>query len=223
MSRSLRVDKGGEIYHCINRAVGRQAIFKNEKDYRLFEAVLQEIIDTTGMRILAYSLMPNHFHLVLFPQKDGDLSDFMKRITVTHTQRHRVITDTVGEGPLYQGRYKSFIIQNDNHLLTVLRYVERNPFTAQLVKNVLEWKYGSVYRRYRGTEKEKRILSSWVGDEPEDYLQFLAQPITEKEYEKIKQSEIKGAPFGDEEYVLTTVKKYNLESTLRSKGRPNRE
>lgn len=223
MTRPLRTDKGGEIYHCLNRAVGRQIIFKDRKDYRLFESVLQEIVDITGMRILAYSLMPNHFHLVLSPREDGDLSDFMKRITVTHTQRHRVITGTVGEGPLYQGRYKSFLIQDDNHLLTVLRYVERNPLTAQLVKNILEWRYGSVYRRYKGTDKEKKILSAWVCDEPEDYLQFLAQPITEKEYKKIMQSEIKGVPFGDEEYVFTTVKKYNLASTLRAKGRPKKE
>jgi len=222
MSRPLRVDKGGEIYHCINRAVGRQIIFKDDKNYRLFESVLQEIVEITDMRILAYSLMPTHFHLVLFPKNDGDLSDFMKRITVTHTQRYRVITDTVGEGPLYQGRYKSFIIQDDKHLLTVLRYVERNPLTARLVKNILEWKYGSIYRRYKGTQKEKRILSAWVCDEPEEYLQFLEQPITEKEYERIMQSETKGVPFGDEEYVLTTAKKYNLESTLRSKGRPNK-
>ncbi len=223
MPRSLRIDKGGEIYHCLNRAVGRQTIFKDGDGYRLFESVLQETVDITGMRILAYSLMPNHFHLVLFPEKDGDLSAFMKRITATHTQRYRVITETVGEGPLYQGRYKSFMIQDDNHLLTALRYVERNPLTAQLVKNILEWRYGSVYRRYKGTDREKKILSAWVCDEPEDYLQFLAHPITEKEYEKITQSEIKGVPFGDDEYVSTTVKKYNLNSTLRAKGRPKKE
>lgn len=223
MSRRLRIDKGGEIYHCLNRAVSRKTIFENKKDYRLFESILQEVVEITDMRILAYSLMPNHFHLVLYPEKDGQLSDFMKRVTVTHTQRYRAVTQTVGEGPVYQGRYKSFIIQNDNHLLTVLRYVERNPLTAQLVKDVLDWEYGSVYKRYRGTEKEKRILSEWVCDEPKEYLQFLAQPITEKEHKKITQSEMKGVPFGNDEYVLTTVSKYNMGSTLRGKGRPKKE
>ncbi len=223
MSRALRIDKGGEIYHCINRAVGRQTIFENRKDYRLFESILQEIVELTGMRILAYSLMPNHFHLVLYPKKDGDLSDFMKRVTVTHTQRYRAITQTVGEGPVYQGRYKSFIIQNDKHLLTVLRYVERNPLTAQLVKNVLDWEYGSVYKRYKGTEKERSFLSEWVCSEPKEYIKFLEQPITDKEYKRIIQSETKGVPFGNDEYVLTTVRKYNLSSTLRGKGRPKKE
>ena len=222
MTRSLRVDIGGEIYHCINRAVGRQTIFKENKDYKLFESILQEVVDITGMRILAYSIMPNHFHLVLYPENNGDLSDFMKRITVTHTQRYRANTQTVGEGPLYQGRYKSFLIQNDNHLLTVLRYVERNPLTANLTQDVLSWEYGSVYRRYKGTSKEKKLLFPWVCGEPKDYIKFLTQPITVKEMGKIELSETKGVPFGDDEYILDKVKKYNLGSTLRGKGRPRK-
>lgn len=223
MPRPLRIDVGGELYHCINRAVGRQTIFKDEKDFRLFEEILQEVVDGTDMRILAYCIMPNHFHLVLFPRNDGELSDFMKRITVTHTQRYRVATNTVGEGPIYQGRYKSFIIKNDQHLLTVLRYVERNPLTAQLVRDPLEWNYGSVYRRYKGTPKEKRLLYPWVFEEPKDYLSLLAQPLTPKEIEKIERSETKGVPFGDDGYVIEMVEKYGINSTLRGRGRPRKE
>lgn len=220
MPRPLRIDIGGEIYHCVNRAVGRQIIFKDEKDFRLFESILQEVVDGTNMRILAYCIMPNHFHLVLFPRNDGDLSDFMKRVTVTHTQRYRVATNTVGEGPIYQGRYKSFIIKNDHHLFTVLRYVERNPLTAQLVRDPLGWEYGSAYRRYKGTPKEKQLLFPWVCKEPEDYLLLLAQSLTPKEIEKIERSEIKGVPFGDDEYVIETAEKYDINSTLRGRGRP---
>lgn len=223
MPRSLRIDVGGEIYHCINRAVGRQTIFKEDKDYKRFESILQEVVDITDMHILAYSIMPTHFHLVLSPENDGELSNFMKRITVTHTQRYRAITQTVGYGPIYQGRYKSFIIQNNIHLLTVLRYVERNPLTARLVQDVLRWKYGSVYRRYMGTDEEKRLLSTWVCDEPKNYLQHLAQPFTTKEIRKITQSEVKGIPFGDDDYILKIVKKYGLISTLRKRGRPKKE
>ena len=178
MSRPLRIDVGGEIYHCLNRAVGRQNIFHNDKDYQLFEKILQEIADITCVNILAYSIMPNHFHLVLHTKNDGDLSNFMKRLTVTHTQRYRVATKTIGDGPVYQGRYKSFIIQNDKHLLTVLRYVERNPFMAKLVKELLEWKYSSVYKRYKGTEQEKRLLSPWICSEPNNYLELLDRKST---------------------------------------------
>jgi putative transposase len=223
MSRTLRVDVGGEIYHCLNRAVGRQTIFHTDKDYQLFEKILQEVVDITGMRILAYAIMPNHFHLVLHPRNDGDLSEFMKRITVTHTQRYRVATKTVGEGSVYQGRYKSFIIQNGGHLFTVLRYVERNPFAANLTKDPLEWKYSSVYRRYRGSSEEKKLLCQWICEEPDDYLEVLRNPLSAREVEKIELSEQKGVSFGDMEHVLTLVKKYGLGSTMRGKGRPKKE
>ncbi len=223
MTRSLRINVGGEIYHCINRSVGRQTIFREHKDYRLFENILQELVDITGMRILAYCIMPNHFHLVLYPENNGELSDFMKRLTGTHTQRYRLATQTIGEGPLYQGRYKSFIIQNDMHLFTVLRYVERNPITAGLVDNPLSWKYGSVYRRYNGTVKEKQLLSQWVCEEPDDYLNLLSQALTLKEIEKIESSEVKGIPFGNDVYVISTAEKYGVGSILRGKGRPRKE
>jgi putative transposase len=222
MSRTLRVDAGGEIYHCLNRAVGRQAIFHTDEDYRLFENILQEVVDITGMRILAYAIMPNHFHLVLHPKNDGDLSEFMKRITVTHTQRYRVATKTVGEGSVYQGRYKSFIIQNGSHLFTVLRYVERNPLAAKLTRDPLEWRYSSVYRRYRGNEEEKRLLYPWVCDEPMDYLEVLKNPLSAKEVDKIELSERKGLPLGDSEHVLSLVEKYGLASTTRGKRRPKK-
>ena len=173
----------------------------------------------TGVQTCALPIS-NHFHLVLHTKNDGDLSNFMKRLTVTHTQRYRVATKTIGDGPVYQGRYKSFIIQNDKHLLTVLRYVERNPFTAKLVKELLEWKYSSVYKRYKGTEQEKRLLSPWICSEPNNYLELLTQTLTSTEIEKMKLSEKKGLPFGSNEYVLALVEKYGLHSALRERGRP---
>jgi putative transposase len=172
MARVPRVDVGGEMYHCLNRSVGKQQIFNDVSDYKLFEDILEEVNEITSVDILAYTIMPNHFHLVLQPRQDGDLSDFMKRLTVTHTQRHRVKTKTVGTGPVYQGRYKSFLIQEEIHLLTVLRYVERNPLTAQLVSRADEWEYGSIYRRHHGTPEAKKLLTPWPVPEPEDYIQL---------------------------------------------------
>jgi len=220
MARSLRLDVGGEIYHCLNRAVGRQTIFKSPKDYAIFEQILVEVNDISNVKVLAYCIMPNHFHLVLQTEKDGELSEFMKFLTATHTQRHRVITHSVGEGPVYQGRYKSFIVQNDEHLFTVLRYVERNPFTAKLVNDPLGWKYSSAFRRYKGTVESKKLLAKWPIDEPSDYVKILKSVISKKEIEKLEKSEQKGVPFGDAIYILNIVKKYGLESTLREKGRP---
>ena len=126
MPRRLRFASGGYVYHVLNRAVGRNRIFAKTRDYEAFEEVLTEAKRRMPMRILAWSVMPTHWHLVLWPRGDGDLSEFMRWLTVTHTQRWHAAHNTAGTGPLYQGRFKSFPIEEDEHLLAVLRYVERN-------------------------------------------------------------------------------------------------
>ncbi|MEK7118518.1 MAG: transposase [Patescibacteria group bacterium] len=102
-------------------------IFDTESDYRLFEKLLWDAKELTDMRILAYVLMPNHWHLVLYPKNDGDLGMFMRRLTNAHTRHVHTRTKTVGSGHLYQERYKSFIVDTDNDLLALITYVERNP------------------------------------------------------------------------------------------------
>lgn len=127
MARHARVDIAQTPYHVINRAVGRTRIFRNDKDYQLFIDLLTLAVEKTGMHILAFTVMPNHWHLVLLPQNEGDMKTFMHLLTNAHTRRMHTITKTIGTGPLYQGRYKSFIIQDDAHLLTVIKYVDLTP------------------------------------------------------------------------------------------------
>ena len=134
MPRRLRVSSGGYAYHVLNRAVGRMRIFGKERDFEAFEEVIEQAKARLPMRVLAWCVMPNHWHFVLWPRGDGDLSEFMRWLTVTHTQRWHAAHRTAGTGPLYQGRFKSFPIQEDDHLWTVLRYVERNPLRANLVE-----------------------------------------------------------------------------------------
>src|SRR6202048_151807 len=126
MPRRLRHAVGGYVYHVLNRAVGRFKVFPKATDFDAFVRVLAEAHDWTPMRLLAYCVMSNHWHLVLWPRKDGELSEFMRWLTVTHTQRWHACHHTQGTGPLYQGRFKAFPIAEDDHLLTVMRYVERN-------------------------------------------------------------------------------------------------
>ncbi len=126
MPRNPRVAQPGFAYHVLNRAVGRARLFRSKKDFAAFEHVLREARERFGTPLLAWCVMPNHWHLVLWPQKAGELSEFMRWLTVTHTQRWHAAHRTAGTGPLYQGRFKSFPIEEDDHLLTVVRYVERN-------------------------------------------------------------------------------------------------
>ena len=143
MGRVPRVDVGNQIYHVINRANGRQTIFHKKEDHQHFEALLEEAQERSGMRILAYVLMPNHWHLLLYPKIDGDISTFMQWLTLTHTQQYHARTRTIGYGHLYQGRYKSFLIEKDSYYLTVIKYIERNPVRAKLSRTVEGWRWGS--------------------------------------------------------------------------------
>ena len=134
MPRVARTDIGGYAYHVINRSNSRVQIFDNDKDYQQFENILEEAVEKYDMRLISYCIMPNHWHLVLHPKDDGDMGLFIGWLTNTHTRRWHTEKNTVGQGHLYQGRYKSFICQNDSHFITLVRYVERNAKKANLVK-----------------------------------------------------------------------------------------
>ena len=106
------------------------------------------------------------------------------------------------------------------HVLQLIRYVERNPLRANLIKDPLAWKYSSLYRRYKGTEKGKEILSKWPIKKPKDYLTYLTTPESDDELEALRRSVNKGQPFGDDDWMLDMVEKHDLYSTTRSGGRP---
>ena len=134
MARGRRTAVGDLVYHVLNRGVGRLKIFKTTKDYLAFERVLETAQQRQPIRLLAYCLMPTHWHLVLWPRADDELSPWMRWVTLTHTQRWHVAHHSVGTGPIYQGRFKSFPVESDAHFLTVARYVERNALRAELVE-----------------------------------------------------------------------------------------
>ena len=174
------------------------------------------------MRILAYVLMPNHWHLVLYPRKDGDLQTFMQWLTLTHTQQYHVKTKTIGYGHLYQGRYKAFLVQKDTYLLQLIRYVERNPLRAKLVKKAEQWQWGSAYRRYLGTVKERKLLTEPPLDLPRDYRSWLSEKEDTEGLQAIRLSVNKGKPYGTIAWVERMVEKFNLELTTRGVGRPKK-
>src|SRR5262249_54296233 len=147
MPRRLRQADGGIVYHVLNRGVGTMTLFDEPADYEAFERVLKETVKRTGIRLLCYCLMPNHWHLLVWPRKNGELSEAMRWLTVTHTQRWHANRKTAGTGPVYQGRFRSFPVQSDDHFLTVARYVERNAARSGLVTRAEDWRWSSLWRR----------------------------------------------------------------------------
>ncbi|WP_432797545.1 transposase [Poriferisphaera sp. WC338] len=227
MGRAKRVDVGGYAYHVINRGNGRMTIFDDEGDYDAFERVLDEaLIKFPQVHLLAYCLMPNHWHLVLHPQADKQLSRFVGWLTLTHTQRWHAHRHTTGGGHVYQGRYKSFLIETDVYLSTVCRYVERNPVRANLVRKAENWKWSSLHRWLSGSPEEKRILSPWPtpsGKRPPGWLKRVNTPETQAELDALRLSCNRERPFGSEAWAMRIMKKYDLATTFRPRGRPQKQ
>lgn len=220
MPRINRIDVGDVIYHVINRANARMQIFNKDEDYILFEKVVKEAKEKFDMRVLSYEIMPNHWHLILYPKKDGDLQKFMGWVSMTHTQRWHSRHKTIGSGHLYQGRYKSFPIETNQYLLQLFRYVERNALRAKLVKKAEDWKWSSLYIREKGSIKQKKLLSKWPIDMPEDYIKLVNEVQTSKEMESLRYSVNKGKPYGSNIWTNKMIDKFNLKATLRNPGRP---
>lgn len=220
MPRRPRLATGGLAYHVLNRRVGRLPLFEKPADYSAFEKILQAAYDRTRIRIAAYCLMPNHWHLLVWPRADGELSEALRWITVTHTQRWHAHRKTAGTGPVYQGRFKSFPVQTDEHFLTVARYVERNALRAKLVNRAEAWRWSSLWWRGQGDSTQTAWLGAWPVDRPRNWVERVNRPETAAELEALRTSAQRGRPFGGGPWIARTAKRLGLESTLRERGRP---
>lgn len=222
MPRPLRVTPGGYVYHVLNRANARLPLFEHDADYLAFETVLEQVQERQPLRLLAYCVMPNHWHLVLWPEADEALSSWVGWLTKTHTQRWHAAHGTTGTGHLYQGRFKSFPVQDDEHLLTVFRYVERNPLRAGVVERAEDWRWSSLWRRTQGTDEARRWLTPWPAPAPEEELGWINTPQTEAELTALRRSAQRGQPYGQDGWVAEVARKLSLETTFRGRGRPRK-
>lgn len=220
MPRRPRLAAGDLAYHVLNRRVGRLSLFESPADYSAFETILSEAQALTGFRIAAYCLMPNHWHLLLWPRRDGELSEVLRWITVTHTQRWHSAHHSAGTGPIYQGRFKSFPVQSDEHFLTVARYVERNALRAKLVRQAETWRWSSLWKREQDDPTQTAWLSAWPIERPRNWVSRVNRPEAVEELDLLRTCVQRGRPFGEETWVKRMVKRFGLESTLRPRGRP---
>ena len=222
MPRAARVAPGGCVYHVLNRAVARLPLFRKEADYAAFERLLLEAQERHPTRILAWCLMRNHWHFVIWPRKDGELTAFLRWLAHTHAMRWHVAHGTVGCGHLYQGRFKSFPVQTDDHFLTVCRYVERNALTAKAAHRAEEWRWGSLWARREGDRELKALLSDWPVDRPRNWVERVNAPLSPKEAESVRLCIARNRPFGGEAWQQRTAARLGLMHTLRPEGRPRK-
>jgi putative transposase len=211
------------VFHVLNRAVARHALFQKDGDYDAFERVFAEALEKHPIRVLSYCVMPNHWHLVLWPARAGQLTAFVRWLTHTHTMRWHAHYHSSGTGHLYQGRFKAFPIEADDHLYTVLRYVERNPLRANLVVQPEAWRWSSLHLRQTDDPRVAKLLHPWPVPMPPDWLALVKEPQTKAEVEAVRRSVVRGSPYGSLAWQLRTARRLGLESSLRPRGRPKKK
>jgi putative transposase len=222
MGRPRRAADGGLVYHVLNRGNARMTIFDGDADFEAFENILEEAVERFGTDLLAWCLMPNHWHLVLRPHADGELSRFVGWLTLTHTQRWHAHRKSPGSGHLYQGRFKSFPVQDEQHFLSVCRYVERNALRARLVRRAQDWRWGSLWRWHKGSNRDKRLLAPWPVRRNSAWVDYVNTPQSEEEIAALRRSVLRGCPYGDDYWSEKTVARLGLEGTVRPRGRPRK-
>jgi putative transposase len=224
MPRSARNAPGNVVYHVLNRGVGRMQLFRGQRDYQAFEQVLADALEAVPTRILAWCIMPNHWHLLLWPRRGGELARFMQRLGVMHARRWVMFRGRDGCGHVYQGRFKSFPVQDDAHLRTVGRYVERNAVRAGLAPQAQDWRWGSLWARHHADSPAAALLAPWPVKLPAlaDWTGWVNQPQSATELDALRTCIRRGRPYGSAAWVAQTAGRLALESSLRPRGRPKK-
>ena len=248
MPRTKRVDKGGHVYHVMNRATFNRSLFMANGDSTAFLKAMRDAVEQAPMRILAYCLMIDHWHLVLWPREEGDLSRFMYRLTLMHAQRWNAWHMCAGEGHLYQGRYRSFPVQPDWHTWAVCRYVEQNPVRDRRAGRPEEWRWSSAGYRAQASQRDPARADAPQPEAPSasgqtaspEWVELplvdpaeaapvatgaearLDAPPAAEELEAIRECLRRSRPFGDPLWQVQVARSMGIESTLRSRGRPKK-
>jgi putative transposase len=218
MPRIRRSAPDGAVQHVLNRGNNRATVFHKRGDYEAFLRMMREAQEVEPIRILNYTLMPNHFHLTVWPETIATLSAYMRCLMNSHVRAYHQHYGTCGHGHIWQGRFKNFPIQTEGHLIRVLRYVDANALRAGLVRRAEDWSWGSLGSARSGPE-----LCEWPVPRPEDWVDFVNAIPPASELRKLRRSVRRGTPYGDEEWVRRIAKENGLEFTIRPPGRPRKD
>ena len=205
------------MFHVLNRGVRRMRLFRESRDYATFLEIAGRAQQKTPIRCLAYCLMPNHFHMVLWPHEDGDLSRYMFWLLTTHARHWHFGQGTRGTGHVYQDRFKSFPVYADEHFLRLCRYVERNALRAGLVSRAEDWAWSSLSQRLG--DRGPLELSDWPVTRPAEWMALVNEDAPHETVE-IRKALLGGLPFGPESWRDTIAPQLGLHTATMPVGRP---
>ena len=218
MPRRPRNATGTLIFHVLNRAVQGLVLFGRPEDFEAFFEIVCEAALLYNVRILCYSVMPNHWHFVLWPLDVRGLSLFMKRLTGTHAQLLRKCTGTRGRGAVYQSRYKAIAVQDDRHLVLLCQYVERNARRAGLVERAEDWPWCSASPGAAGPNRP--VLTPWPMPKPARWNDLLNAPESPDVLHQIRSAIRLNRHFGSEPWRCSAAGSLKWRSGERGSGRP---
>jgi putative transposase len=220
MPRHRRISPDGFVQHVLNRGDHRETLFHTIDDFIVFLSMIAEAACRVPMRILAYCIMRNHFHLLLWPYIGEDLPRFMHVLMVLHIHRHRYRHPPESPGHIYQSRYTNVIVEHGRAIVAVARYIECNGKNAGLVDRAEDYPWSSASRF--ASHPDRPILAEWPMQKPYDWLTLLNLRTPAEELRRIQRSAARGAPYGSPAWTQRVAKEFDLEHTLRRCGRPSR-
>jgi putative transposase len=193
MSRHSRHRNAGHVFHVMNRATRGQLLFADVGEYLLYQALLAQALIERPIRLLAYTLMPNHFHMAVWPERDGQISRFLQWLLATHARRLHRKRGTAGTGAIYQSRFKAVPVETETYFYRMMRYVDRNPPRAGLATRPEKWPFGSASSQGRGFGIE---LAEWPLPKPPNWREYINSTEPYADLEFIRTQTQCGEPIG---------------------------
>jgi len=220
MARQARVSRAGYVYHVMNRGAFRQELFCLDEDYLLFQELIFKCQERIPIRICGYCIMPNHWHLALWPTDDKQLSRYMHLLTSTHVQKIKKYWKINSAGSIYQGRYKSCLVGDKQYYLNLVRYIESNPLRAKLCQRAEDWKWSSFSKRLLMNSKLAKEVFPSPYNLPKTWSDIVNEKQEESELVMLRKSVNKGSLYGSKEWISKTATDLGIEYITRPAGRP---
>ena len=225
MARLPRLTLPGYPHHIIQRGNNRQAIFATAADYQMLLDLLHESADKFGVALHAYVLMSNHFHLLATPQTTDVFGQMMQAVGRRYVRYFNTLQKR--SGTLWEGRYKSTVIQPERHLLACMAYIDLNPVRAGLVEQARDYPWSS-HGHYTGQRIDKLITPhplSWaLGNTPfareAAYAELVQRGVSQVQQAALTDATLRGWALGDPEFVADLQKRTLRRVTKTTPGRP---
>lgn len=225
MARLPRLSLAGQVHHVLQRGNNRQAIFNGDDDQALMLELLAQQARQHRVALHAYVLMPNHFHLLATPQDEGGLSRWMQAVGRAYVRRFNQVHGR--SGTLWEGRYRSTVLQAERHLLACMAYFDLNPVRAGLAAAPADYPWSS-HAHYAGLRHTTGLVlpsAYWaLGNTPfareAAYTEMVRSGISAAQLEALTRSVLGGWVLGDDAFVAQLQRTVPRRLTRAQPGRP---